>query len=133
MAKVFPFRELNLTRLLRIATWALSIAVVVASTAVGAQSPASLLVLSKKDHTVSIIDPVTLKIVGTAPVGDDPHEVVASADGKTAYISNYGGGQFHTISVVDLTSPKRLDSIDLGALNGPHGLDFEGGKVWFTA
>ena len=28
---------------------------------------------------------------------------------------------------------KTLPSIDLGALRGPHGLDFVDGKVWFTA
>ena len=54
----------------------------------------SLLVLSKRNHTLAIVDPITLKVIATAPVGIDPHEVVASADGKTAYVSIYGGGQF---------------------------------------
>jgi YVTN family beta-propeller protein len=54
-----------------------------------AQAPKeSLLVLSKKDHTLAIVDPATLKVVAKMPVGDDPHEVIASADGKTAYVSN---------------------------------------------
>jgi len=93
----------------------------------------SLLALSKQDHTLSIIDPVTLKIVATVPVGDDPHEVTASADGRTAYVSNYGFGAFHTLTVIDLVHPKALEPIDLGALRGPHGLYFTEGKVWFTA
>jgi len=93
----------------------------------------SLLALSKQDHTLSIVDPASLRIVGTVPVGDDPHEVIASADGKMAYVSNYGFGAFHTLAVIDLVGQKRLDSIDLGALRGPHGLDFKVGKVWFTA
>ena len=93
----------------------------------------SLLALSKQDHTLSIVDPADLRIVATVPVGDDPHEVVASADGKTAYVSNYGFGAFHTLAVIDMVGQKRLDSIDLGALRGPHGLDFKQGKVWFTA
>jgi YVTN family beta-propeller protein len=63
----------------------------------------------------------------------DPHEVVASEDGKTAYASIYGGGAYHVISVVDLVNQRALPEIDLGALNGPHGLDFVGGKLWFTA
>jgi YVTN family beta-propeller protein len=71
--------------------------------------------------------------VARVPVGDDPHEVIASADGKTAYVSNYGFGAFHTLAVIDLVAQKRLDSIDLGALRGPHGLSFAQGKVWFTA
>lgn len=93
----------------------------------------ALLALSKQDHTLAIIDPADLRVVATVPVGDDPHEVIASADGKTAYVSNYGFGAFHTLSVIDLVGQKRLDSIDLGALRGPHGLDFKLGKVWFTA
>jgi DNA-binding beta-propeller fold protein YncE len=66
-------------------------------------------------------------------VGNDPHEVIASTDGKTAYVSNYGGGAFNTLAVIDLIAQKPLSQIDLGALRGPHGLDFAGGKVWFTA
>lgn len=94
---------------------------------------AALLALSKQDHTLAIIDPVTLKTVARVPVGDDPHEVVASSDGKTAYVSNYGFGAFHTLAVIDLVGQKRVKFIDLGALRGPHGLTFVQGKVWFTA
>jgi YVTN family beta-propeller protein len=71
--------------------------------------------------------------MATVPVGDDPHEVIASADGKTAYVSNYGFGAFHTLAVIDLANKTRQASIDLGALRGPHGLDFKTGKVFFTA
>jgi YVTN family beta-propeller protein len=93
----------------------------------------SLLILSKSDHTLAIVDPATLKVLAKIPVGDDPHEVIASSDGKTAYVSNYGGGAFHTLAVIDLIAQKPLPPINLGALRGPHGLDFAGGKVWFTA
>jgi YVTN family beta-propeller protein len=93
----------------------------------------SLLILSKHDHTLAIVDPATLKVIAKAPVGDDPHEVIASSDGKTAYVSNYGSGTFNTLAVIDLIAQKALSSIDLGALRGPHGLDFSAGKVWFTA
>jgi YVTN family beta-propeller protein len=105
------------------------------ATLVAAQSTprTSLLALSKQDHTLSIIDPATLKIVASVPVGDDPHEVIASADGRTAYVSNYGFGAFHTLAVIDLVHPRALDPIDLGPLRGPHGLYFTDGKVWFTA
>jgi DNA-binding beta-propeller fold protein YncE len=93
----------------------------------------SLLALSKRDHTLAIVDPKTLKVVGRAPVGPDPHEVIASADGKTAYVSIYGGGRYHALSVIDLVGQKALADVDTGALSGPHGLAFAGGKVWFTA
>jgi YVTN family beta-propeller protein len=101
----------------------------------GAQSTLqrSLLALSKRNHTLAIVDPATLQVVARAPVGPDPHEVVASSDGRTAYVSIYGGGRYHALSVIDLIAQKALPDIDTGALNGPHGLAFVGGKVWFTA
>ncbi|SPF52157.1 conserved exported hypothetical protein [Candidatus Sulfopaludibacter sp. SbA4] len=95
--------------------------------------PQALLVLSKSDHTLAIVDPVSLKVLARLPSGPDPHEVIASADGRTAYISNYGSGAYNTLTVVDLVAQKSLPTIDLGALRGPHGLVFAGGKVWFTA
>jgi YVTN family beta-propeller protein len=93
----------------------------------------SLLALSKHDHTLAIVDPDSLKVIARAPVGPDPHEVVASDDGKTAYVSIYGGGRYHAMSVIDLVTRKPLPDIDTGALNGPHGLMFLNGKLWFTA
>ena len=95
-------------------------------------SPA-LLVLAKEASTLAIVDPSTLKVVWTAPAGPDPHEVIASPDGKLAYISNYGFGAYHTISRVDLEARKALTPIELGPLTGPHGLTFAGGKLYFTA
>ena len=96
-------------------------------------SPASLLVLSKKEHVLAIVDPSSLKIRAKVPVGEDPHEVVASPDGRTAWVSNYGSGTLHTLSVIDLVDAKALPPVDLGLLLGVHGLAFTGGKLWFTA
>jgi len=105
-----------------------------AQTALAQPTPqTSLLIPSKQDHTLAIVDPATLGVVARVPGGDDPHEVIASTDGTTAYVSNYGFGAFHTLTVVDLIHQKRLSSIELGALRGPHGLTFVAGKVWFTA
>jgi len=99
--------------------------------------PAAVLVLEKEQNTLVIIDPASLKIVGRVPVGNDPHEVAVSDDGRTAYVSNYGafggGGGGATIAVVDLTAQKALAPIELGALRAPHGLAFAGGKLYFTA
>ncbi|MGB7169352.1 MAG: YncE family protein [Acidobacteriaceae bacterium] len=95
--------------------------------------PRALLALSKRNHTLAIVDPTTLKVLARLPVGPDPHEVIASADGRTAYVSIYGGGRYHELSVLNLIDQKALPAIDTGALNGPHGLAFVVGKVWFTA
>jgi DNA-binding beta-propeller fold protein YncE len=93
----------------------------------------SLLALSKTNHTLSIVDPASLNIVAKIPVGEDPHEVVASTDGKTAYVCIYGGGSFYEINVIDLVAQKPLRTIDTRPLFGPHDIVFVNGKAWFTA
>lgn len=105
---------------------------------VAAQSPAAqgrLLVLSKGDLTLSVIDPVTLKVLGKVPSGPDPHEVAATADGRKAYVSNYGAGRggLNTLTVADIVNFKPLPPVDLGPLRGPHGMTTAGGKIFFTA
>ncbi|HEX3472802.1 MAG TPA: YncE family protein, partial [Silvibacterium sp.] len=89
---------------------ALVLGSMVASTTLCAQNTpaAALLALSKKDHTLAIVDPATLKVIARVPVGNDPHEVIASADGETAYVSNYGFGAYNTLAVVDLIGQKAL-------------------------
>jgi YVTN family beta-propeller protein len=93
----------------------------------------ALLALSKADHTLAIVDPATLKIVARIPVGTDPHEMVASADGKTAYVCIYGGGSLHEINVIDLVAQKPIRNIDTRPLFGPHDIAFVNDKLWFTA
>lgn len=93
----------------------------------------TLLALSKSDHVLAIIDPITLKTKSRIPVGDDPHEVIASSDGKTAFVSNSYGSNPHEIDLIDLVSQKRLNDINIQPLSSPHGLDFADGKLWFSA
>lgn len=116
--------------------FALSIAISalpVPALAAPAPIPRALLAISKVDHTLSVIDPSSLKIIGRMPVGADPHEVVASSDGTRAYVSNTGYGAFHQINVLDLDHFKALPSIDTAPLLGPHGMAYVQGKLWFTA
>jgi DNA-binding beta-propeller fold protein YncE len=91
-----------------------------------------LLALSKADRMLALVDAYSLKVIARIPVGIDPHEVIASPDGKTAYVSIYGGGRLHEIDVIDLVAQKPLTAIDTRPLFGPHGLAFENGKLWFT-
>ena len=95
----------------------------------------TLLVLEKSDHALAIIDPASRKVLTRVPAGEDPHEIVASDDGRFAYISNYGafGTPQHTLTIIDLRERKSLGQVDLGAFPAPHGLGFFDGKVYFTA
>ncbi|HEY9285626.1 MAG TPA: YncE family protein [Pyrinomonadaceae bacterium] len=120
---------------------ALLAAVLLLAVAARAQTPdaattaSHLLVLNKADNTLAIIEPESLKILGKVTVGEGPHEVVASRDGRTAYVANYGTQQVvgSTISVVDIAARKEVKRIDLGALRRPHGIFEAGGKIYFTA
>ncbi len=108
----------------------------VASRVPGAQrGPARLLVLNKEDATLAIVDPASGSVLGRVPVGQGPHELVTSADGRTAFASNYGTGPApgHTISMIDLESQKEVRRIDVAPLSRPHGLAFANGKLYFTA
>jgi DNA-binding beta-propeller fold protein YncE len=99
------------------------------------QTKPVLVALNKADATMSIIDPATMKVSGSVPTGADPHEVVLSADGKTAFVANYGPGPApgNTLSVIDLATAKELRRVDLSPLYRPHGIQVIGGKVYFTA
>ena len=100
----------------------------------GAQTPSpSLLILNKEDNALVIVNPSNLKIVGSVPVGNAPHEVAVSSDGKIAVVANYGNQEpGNSLSVIDLQSQKELHRVDLGELRRPHGLEFHDGKFYFT-
>ena len=126
----------NISNLIRSALTAallIAIAFPIANCRAQNTSQKTLLALSKTDHMLAIVDPFSFKIIARISVGSDPHEVIASADGKTAYVTIYGGGSLHEINVIDLVSQKALPTIDTRPLFGPHGITFANGKAWFTA
>jgi YVTN family beta-propeller protein len=100
-----------------------------------AQTPSpALLVLDKEDNALSIIDPASLKTLAVIPTGRAPHELTVSSDGKIAYVANYGAETpGETLSVIDLAAQKEIRRVDLGDLRRPHGIEFVGGKVYFTS
>src|SRR5579863_7721500 len=126
---------LNTKTLMTKGLWFLALAAAVSSCpAQSTPTPQrALLALSKTDHTLAIVDPASLKVIARLPVGTDPHEVIASADGTRAYVTIYGGGSLHELDILDLVGQKALPSYDTKPLFGPHGVVFEGGKVWYTA
>jgi YVTN family beta-propeller protein len=106
-----------------------------AAVATAAETPSpALLVLNKADRTLAILDPASGKVVARVGLGEGPHEVTVSADGKFAFVGNYGQQTpGSTISVIDLVAQKELRRVDLGPLRRPHGMFFADGKVYFTA
>jgi YVTN family beta-propeller protein len=94
----------------------------------------TLLVLNKAENTLALVDPATMQVVARVPTGEGPHEVVVTADGRTAYVSNYGAEKpGNSLSVIDLAARKEVKRVDLGPLWRPHGLAERNGKIYFTA
>ena len=102
---------------------------------IGQTAKPVLVALNKADSTLAIIDPAEMKVVGKVATGASPHEVVLSADGKTAYVANYGNGPAagNSISIINTAKRKQIRRVDLSPLMRPHGLQVIGGKVYFTA
>jgi DNA-binding beta-propeller fold protein YncE len=70
-----------------------------------------LYVTTELDKSVSIIDPKTLKIVGSVPTGqEESHMLVLSRDGSRGYTANVGPG---TVSVLDMKARKMLAIIPI--------------------
>jgi DNA-binding beta-propeller fold protein YncE len=68
-----------------------------------------LYVTTEIDHSVTIIDPKTLKIVGAIPTGQpESHMLALSHDGLHGYTANVGPG---TVSVLDVKARKTLKVI----------------------
>jgi DNA-binding beta-propeller fold protein YncE len=101
---------------------------VMGTTAVFAQAPevgGTLIVVNKGASSASIVDVSTGEILKTLPTGQGPHEVVVSADGSIAVVTDYGaqsGG--NTLTVIDVPGLAVARTIDLGSHRRPHGIDF---------
>jgi len=87
-----------------------------------------LLVANKGDQTLGIIDPVAGRQIATIPEnGVTGHEVVASPDGRRAFVPIYGnagvgkpGTDGQLIRVIDLDKREIVGTIDLGKGVRPH-------------
>ena len=103
--------------------------VVVAISLTGVSSHTGLvLVANKAEQTLGIIDSATNQQVATvAESGTTGHEVVASPDGKLAFVPIYGnsgvglpGTDGRTIDVIDLEQRRVIHTIDFGRGVRPH-------------
>src|ERR1700726_1344236 len=95
-----------------------------------AANPASgwLLVANKGDNSIGMIDPVSgRQVAEVAEGGVTGHEIVASPDGKLAYVPIYGdsgvgqpGTDGTNMVVIDLAARKVVGNIDFGKGVRPH-------------
>src|SRR5688572_14135764 len=94
-----------------------------------AAAPASrsttLLVASKKNAELRLIDPASKQLLATLPTGVGPHEIAVAPGGKIAVVANYGQKDpGNSLTVVSLADRKVSSTIDLGEHRRPHGLSF---------
>ncbi|MBI3696714.1 MAG: beta-propeller fold lactonase family protein [Acidobacteria bacterium] len=92
----------------------------------GQNSP--LLVLLKGANALGFYTPDG-SLLAQAQVGQHPHEMVLSPDGRYVYTTDNGtmrieqpGTGGNTISIVDVASRKKVGEISLGDFRRPHGL-----------
>lgn len=87
-----------------------------------------LLVCNKGDHTLSIIDPGSgEQLTAVEEGGVTGHEVIASADGKLAFVPIYGnsgvgkpGTDGQMVRVIDLEKRAAIGMVDFGRGLRPH-------------
>lgn len=129
MSRKFKFKVLFLLMFSIVIVWRNYVIVI------GQTTKTVLVTLNKTEKgSLTIIDPKDMKVVGTVAVGDYPHEVVLSADGRTAFVANYGQQTpGSSLSVIDLEAKKETRRVDLTPLTRPHGLVEVGGKIYFTS
>ncbi|HEX4423963.1 MAG TPA: cytochrome D1 domain-containing protein [Terriglobales bacterium] len=72
-----------------------------------------LYVSTELEKSISIIDPKTLKIIGSVPTGQpESHMFAIAPDGRRAYTANVGPG---TVSVLDIEKRKTIEVIPVSA------------------
>jgi YVTN family beta-propeller protein len=112
-----------------------------------AQAPSPVVLVtanSPGENALQIIDPLAAKVVGSVPIPGSSyaHEVAVSDDGRFAFVTNEAAAEPRDadghvpadfISVIDLTARKEIRRVETGPGSFPHGIVFEGGKVYYTA
>ena len=120
----------------RVCATALAIAFALETSAIWSAPPGPrngvLLVANKADRSLGIIDPAAARQVAAIPEnGVTGHEVIASPDGKTAYVPIYGdsgvgkpGTNGSNMVAIDIASRKIVGNLDFGHGVRPHCAQF---------
>lgn len=83
----------------------------------------TLVITNKSPSTATIIDVATGRALATLPTGAGPHEVVLSADGRTAVVTDYGAREAgSSLTVIDVPARRVARTIPLGEHRRPHGI-----------
>jgi DNA-binding beta-propeller fold protein YncE len=87
-----------------------------------------LVVANQQGGSATVVNASNLQTIATLPVGNGPHEVAVSPNGRWAVVTIYGDGSApgNSLAVIDLAAPTPVVSrtIDLGQYTRPHGAAF---------
>ena len=87
-----------------------------------------LYVTTELNRALTIIDPKTLKIIGSVPTSQDQsHMLVITPDGRRGYTANVGPG---TVSVLDLQARKTITVIPVSGQIQRIALSVDGSKIF---
>src|SRR5690606_2629150 len=116
-------------RIRRARPWAGSVLTLALGRAAGpeAQLPQGpLIVTNKSAATASFVDVAGNRLLATVPTGPGPHEIALSSDGRTAVVTDYGGGAAggSTLTVIDVPARRVARTVELGEHRRPHGIAF---------
>lgn len=93
----------------------------------------TLVVVSKADDNVSLIDLASGITRTTVPVGAGPHEVALSPDGRWGLVTHYGRGEpGNTLGLIDIAGGQLVDIHSLGDRTRPHGVVWDDATAWLT-
>lgn len=81
------------------------------------------------DGTITVIDLATKTVHKVISVGNTPHNVCFSANGKQAFVTLQGGG---SIAVLDMQTLEKTDEFSLPGMDQPHNLALseDGKTLW---
>lgn len=90
----------------------------------GSVGAGTLVVANKAEATASLVDIATGDVRATLPVGEGPHEVAISPDGRLALVGNYGvrNAPGSSLTLIDVPGAAVVRTIDLGKYQRPHGI-----------
>src|SRR5687767_5334977 len=87
----------------------------------------TLVVTNKSPSKATIIDVASGRTLATLPTGAGPHEVVLSANGTWAVVTDYAGTPGNpgkSLTVIQVPQQRVEKTIDLGTYTRPHGIVF---------
>lgn len=89
-----------------------------------------ILIANQHSSSVTMIEVMTGRIVTHIPVGNGPHELTSSTDGRTVAVPLFGhsllwgDGHGKELAIIDVASASVRQIIDLGENTSPHGAVF---------